>query len=253
MSRAGKLDEAASGNPVGEVLPCCAGCDRVVLAVENKRRHADRSEHPAHVDRRVGACKRRRSARTCASLVVGRKTPGRRWIRVGNELACQLLAAPDPLELPVPILGFLLTEGVDSAARKPCLRPIQDEALDTLRIGRSDHDAERPTFTPAEHMRALQPGGVHHRERIRHALVGGRDARRSVGHAGASLIEPNDAGKSRHPLEPPDPPGLMPVEREMGHPARNQQHVDRPFTSDLVSGTLSVPLGSADERYTLRT
>src|SRR5262245_5303190 len=101
MSRAGKLDEAALGNPLGKVSPCLAGCDGVVLAVEHERWNANRREQPTNVHRRVGARERDSGARTRGGLVIRRQTPDRRRIRIWNELACQLLTAPGLLQFPV--------------------------------------------------------------------------------------------------------------------------------------------------------
>ena len=73
VCRARKLDETASRNPLGKVLPRLAGREGVVLAIEHKRGHADRGKQPANVHRRVGACERGlRGAWTRAGLVVGR-------------------------------------------------------------------------------------------------------------------------------------------------------------------------------------
>src|SRR6266516_3471411 len=83
-------------------------------------------------------------------------------------------------------------------------------------------------------MRAFESRSIHHCERICHPLIGSRNPRRAVGHAGASLVEADDARKSGHPLEPPDPPRLLPVEGEMGYPARNHQQVGYALAGDLV-------------------
>jgi hypothetical protein len=131
-------------------------------------------------------------------------------------------------------LGLLVTKRVVVTGAEGCLRSMQDEALYALRVRYGQQDGERSSLAPADHVRSLELRGFHDHPRVLHPLVRRGHAGRAVRHAGAALVEANDARERRHLLEPAHPARLIPIEAEMGHPAWDHQQIVWTLADDLV-------------------
>ena len=59
-------------------------------------------------------------------------------------------------------------------------------------------------------------GGVHHGQHVVHPGLQVRDARRSVGHAGAPLVEPDQPAHRAEPLEEQRVVRVLPVQLQVG-------------------------------------
>jgi hypothetical protein len=70
---------------------------------------------------------------------------------------------------------------------------------------------------------------------ILHPLLQRLDASRSVREACTALVKPDKPGEGGHPLAPPDPVRLFPVQCEMRDPAGDHEQIRRAPFHNLVS------------------
>ena len=115
-------------------------------------------------------------------------------------------------------------------------------------MGRRQQQREGAAFTPPEEVHSLEAGGVQHSVGILHPLLQRLDAGRPVREACTALVEPDKPGEGGHPLAPPDPVRLFPVECEVRDPAGDHEQIGRAALHNLVGDVDPARLHVRDRR-----
>ena len=242
--RAFELDKPRAGDVLGEVAPLLDVRVDVVATVQDERRSLDGTEGVAHVDKRVHL-----DERPCGPRARGGPAPlapPRGELLVGVRAHVSHVGLPRPvlLELrgvPCPLLRPEAPRVVRSP-QAPGVAGVDDQSPHPLRVRCRMEDRHRTTLRVPEQDGALGASGIHDRRDVTHPRLQIGQRAGAVGHAGAPLVEPDQARERAEPMEEVRVPPLGPVEREVRDEARHEHEVDVSGTRDLEGDVETVAL-----------
>ena len=192
-----ELHHPRPGNVLGDVAARLDGGDLVLVGVDDQRRHPDRRKDVADVDQSVHAQQVPGVAGTRAHL--REFAPPCRHFRVG-QLAWRIgihagARAPDLRHPGRPFLEFRGGHAPREAGTLQARRvaAVDDQGGGPLRIGGREQRGHHAAFRDAHHRGSLRSDRVQHRADIVHPLLQGRQGVDPVRHAGAALVEEDEA------------------------------------------------------------
>jgi hypothetical protein len=111
--------------------------------------------------------------------------------------------------------------------------------------GRGIEQRHRPALGYPEQRRAFAPDLVQDCLNVVHALLKGEDLRASIRHAGAPLIEQDDAAERAEAPEKCTVVGRLPDRVNVRNKAGNEQQVERTLAENLIGDMNVVTLDVA--------
>ena len=151
------------------------------------------------------------AARVPGPPLLHRPVPGRaahQQVRLPVPGGHQLLGVGDPrVRVPAPrMVGRPDPSGVCA---------VQHQRRDPLGVRGRQQQRHRTALGVADDDRLLGPRRVHHGEHVAHPGLQVRHALRSVGHAGAALVEADQPAHRAQAVEEPGVPRVVPVQVEV--------------------------------------
>jgi hypothetical protein len=237
----GQLDQDGTGNQLGQGARAVGDRRRLLLAVDDERRRADRREGSANVHRPVHLLQRpvRPRVRPREIHVDHRgevdgmgagQTPFGQLAHFAAVLPGML--GPEGARLAHLLLGH--PASVIRGEPVPRHRAPEDQAPATLRVGSREQRGHRAAVGSADQCSPFRPCRIHHRPDVVHPLLDVWNPHPAVGHAGPPLVEHDHAAERREPLEERRPGPDLPLELDVRDQGRREDHVERPLAEHLV-------------------
>ena len=235
MVAAFERPEDRAGDMPRQVAPRFRVDPRVLHPVQHQRRHPDRRQDAAHVDRGVHPHQRRRRRRRAGEPLEPRPPGGEVRVRdaPGGERRERRPGAPAPLGLGGEAFGRL---GRQHPAVEVRIAAVEHQRPGPLRAGGGEQQRHRRPLAGPEDRRPAAAGGVHHRAHVVHPGLEVGQMRRvhPVGEPGAALVE---VDQPREPRQPPQQPGVarvLPVHLEVRQQPRHEHQVERALPDHLI-------------------
>jgi hypothetical protein len=124
-----------------------------------------------------------------------------------------------------------------------------DERRSPLGIRGREEDRHRGPFRKAVEGSPPRADGVHHRANVVHARLERRRSADRIGHARASLVEPDQPAERAQSLEKRGKGQHLPVELEVRHVPGYEHEVERALAADLIGDVHVAALRVADFRH----
>ena len=215
--------------------------ERVARPLKNERRDADGGKHASHVEIEPPTENARARCGWHRQDAIAREPREEggiaRQVRTRERHAL--------IVLPLPSFGDEGNRLIHELSRKSSrvvfapsgARPSFRDRERGRSLGMRRREHERHRCAVAEDRRPIGPGGIHHHTDVVHPLLERRQRaqRYGIGDPRAALVKHDQTTERRQPSEKPLDERLLPPHRDIRHPVRDENEIERSLADHLIS------------------